>query len=122
MPPYQPSADWQYEIPTAGSKRLPPAARYVESLTHQGYGFEAAVADLVDNSIDAGAHNAVISFLRDDQRLVGLLVVDDGSGMNDETLDTAMTVGEARSTGTAHSVTSVPASRPHRSRTPTPSP
>ncbi|WP_406189740.1 ATP-binding protein [Streptomyces anulatus] len=93
MPPYQPSADWQYEIPTAGSKRLPPAARYVESLTHQGYGFEAAVADLVDNSIDAGAHNVVISFLRDDQRLVGLLVVDDGSGMNDETLDTAMTVG-----------------------------
>ncbi len=23
MAPYQPSADWQYEIPTAGSKRLP---------------------------------------------------------------------------------------------------
>ncbi|WP_461715708.1 ATP-binding protein, partial [Streptomyces sp. DSM 41036] len=73
MPPYQPSTDWQYEVPTTGSKRLPPAARYVESLTHQGYGFEAAVADLVDNSIDAGARNVVISFLRDDQRLVGLL-------------------------------------------------
>lgn len=25
MPPYQPSADRQYEIPTTGSKRLPPA-------------------------------------------------------------------------------------------------
>ncbi|MFD4033661.1 ATP-binding protein [Streptomyces sp. NPDC058637] len=93
MPPYQPSADWQYEVPTTGSKRLPPAARYVESLTHQGYGFEAAIADLVDNSIDAGARNVVISFLRDVDRLVSLLVVDDGSGMNDESLDTAMTVG-----------------------------
>lgn len=93
MPPYQPSADWQYEIPTTGSKRLPPAARYVESLTHQGYGFEAAIADLVDNSIDAGARNVVVSFLRDDDRLAGLLVVDDGCGMNDEALDTAMTVG-----------------------------
>lgn len=93
MPPYQPSADWQYEIPTTGSKRLPPAARYVESLTHQGYGFEAAIADLIDNSIDAGARNVVVSFLRDDDRLAGLLVVDDGCGMNDEALDTAMTVG-----------------------------
>ncbi|MEU2295011.1 ATP-binding protein [Streptomyces bacillaris] len=99
MSPYEPSADWQYEVPTTGSKRLPPAARYVESLTHQGYGFEAAVADLVDNSIDADARNVVISFLRDDRRLVGLLVVDDGSGMNDEALDTAMTVGGHREYG-----------------------
>ncbi|MFD4899863.1 ATP-binding protein [Streptomyces sp. NPDC058411] len=93
MPPYQPSSDWQFEVPTSGSKRLPPAARYVESLTHQGYGFEAAIADLVDNSIDAGASKVVISFLRDEDRLVSLLVVDDGQGMNDEALDTAMTVG-----------------------------
>ncbi|MER6768310.1 ATP-binding protein [Streptomyces bacillaris] len=99
MSPYEPSADWQYEVPTTGSKRLPPAARYVESLTHQGYGFEAAIADLVDNSIDADARNVVISFLRDDRRLVGLLVVDDGSGMNDEALDTAMTVGGHREYG-----------------------
>ncbi|MEW1686724.1 ATP-binding protein [Streptomyces sp. NPDC091265] len=93
MPPYQPSADWQFEVPTTGTKRLPPAARYVESLTHQGYGFEAAIADLVDNSIDAGARNVVVSFLRDDARLVSLLVIDDGGGMDDAALDTAMTVG-----------------------------
>ncbi|MGY1582830.1 ATP-binding protein [Streptomyces sp. MN13] len=91
--PYEPSADWQYEVPTSGSKRLPPAARYVQSLTHQGYGFEAAIADLVDNSIDAGASKVVISFLRDDDRLVGLLVVDDGHGMDEAGLDVAMTVG-----------------------------
>ncbi|HEY9326880.1 MAG TPA: ATP-binding protein [Streptomyces sp.] len=93
MPPYQPSADWQFEVPTTGTKRLPPAARYVESLTHQGYGFEAAIADLVDNSIDAGARNVVVSFLRDEDRLVSLLVIDDGRGMDDAALDTAMTVG-----------------------------
>lgn len=93
MPPYQPSADWQFEVPTTGTKRLPPAARYVESLTHQGYGFEAAIADLVDNSIDAGARNVVVSLLRDEDRLVSLLVIDDGRGMDDAALDTAMTVG-----------------------------
>ncbi|MFE2639977.1 ATP-binding protein [Streptomyces scopuliridis] len=90
---YTSSADWQFDIPTSGSKRLPPAARYVESLTHQGYGFEAAIADLIDTSIDAGARNVVISFLRDSDRLVSLLVVDEGHEMNDEALDTTMTVG-----------------------------
>ncbi|WP_075737358.1 ATP-binding protein [Streptomyces acidiscabies] len=99
MPPYQPSSDWQFDVPTSGSKRLPPAARSFESLAHQGYGFEAAIADLIDNSIDAGAHDVVVSFLRDTgerggrDRLVGLLVVDDGSGMDEAGLDTAMTVG-----------------------------
>ena len=91
--PYAPSADWQYEIPTSGSKRLPPAARYVESLTHQGYGFEAAIADLVDNSIDAGANKVVVSFLRSADRLLSLLVIDDGQGMDEAGLDVAMTVG-----------------------------
>ncbi|QLJ00195.1 ATP-binding protein [Streptomyces sp. NEAU-sy36] len=91
--PYEPSADWQYEVPTNGSKRLPPAARYVQSLTHQGYGFEAAIADLIDNSIDAGASKVVVSFLRDANRLLSLLVIDDGHGMDEAGLDVAMTVG-----------------------------
>ncbi|CAL9465911.1 ATP-binding protein [Streptomyces sp. enrichment culture] len=99
MPPYQPSSDWQFDVPTSGSKRLPPAARSFESLAHQGYGFEAAIADLIDNSIDAGSRNIVVSFLRDTgerggrDRLVGLLVIDDGHGMDEAGLDTAMTVG-----------------------------
>ncbi|MFJ8003494.1 hypothetical protein [Streptomyces fagopyri] len=37
MPPIQPSSDWQFDVPTSGSKRLPPAAWSFESLTHQGY-------------------------------------------------------------------------------------
>ncbi|MFI9171506.1 ATP-binding protein [Streptomyces lincolnensis] len=99
MPPYQPLSDWQFDVPTSGSKQLSPAARSFESLAHQGYGFEAAIADLIDNSIDARAHNVVVSFLRDTgerggrDRLVGLLVIDDGNGMDDAGLDVAMTVG-----------------------------
>ncbi|MFF4971748.1 hypothetical protein [Streptomyces sp. NPDC001083] len=37
MPPYQPSSDWQFDVPTSGSKRLLPAARSFESLAHQGH-------------------------------------------------------------------------------------
>ncbi|MFF4560957.1 ATP-binding protein [Streptomyces sp. NPDC001435] len=90
------TTDWQFEVPTAGSKRLPPDARYMEALSSQGYGFEVAIADLVDNSIDAGAKDVVIHFLRDGDQLVSLLVVDDGKGMTDEELDVAMTVGGRR--------------------------
>ncbi|MGW2415923.1 ATP-binding protein [Streptomyces tubercidicus] len=89
--------DWQFDVPTTGSKHLPPDSRYVEALSSQGYGFEVAIADLVDNSIDAGAEDVVIHFLRDDDQLVSLLVVDDGRGMNEEALDIAMTVGGRRS-------------------------
>ncbi|MET7367991.1 hypothetical protein ABZS61_19465 [Streptomyces sp. NPDC005566] len=79
MRPYQPSADRQYENPD-DRQRLPSTPGCVESLTHQGYGFEAAAADLADNSIDAGARNVVISFLRDEDRLV----IDAGSDKDDE--------------------------------------
>lgn len=88
--------DWKFDVPTAGTKLLPPDARYMEALTSQGYGFEAAIADLVDNSIDAGAKDVVIHFLRDGNRLVSLLIIDDGRGMTDEELDVAMTVGGRR--------------------------
>ncbi|WP_336322980.1 ATP-binding protein [Streptomyces lavendofoliae] len=88
--------DWQFDVPTAGSKRLPPDARYMEALSSQGYSFEVAIADLVDNSIDAGAKDVVVHFLRDGDQLVSLLVVDDGRGMDEKALDVAMTVGGRR--------------------------
>lgn len=89
-------SEWQFEVPTAGSKRLPPDGRYMEALSSQGYGFEVAIADLVDNSIDAGARNVVIHFLRDGDQLVSLVIVDDGKGMDEDELDVAMTVGGRR--------------------------
>ncbi|GGR35286.1 ATP-binding protein [Streptomyces netropsis] len=88
--------DWKFDVPTTGTKRLPPDSRYVQALSSQGYGFEVAIADLVDNSIDAGANDVVIHFLRDGDQLVSLLVVDDGRGMDDQALDIAMTVGGRR--------------------------
>ncbi|MFD8589099.1 ATP-binding protein [Streptomyces sp. NPDC059637] len=90
------SNGWKFDVPTSGSKHLPPDPRYVDALSSQGYSFEVAVADLVDNSIDAGAKDVVIHFLRDGDELVNLLVVDDGVGMTEEGLDIAMTVGGRR--------------------------
>ena len=87
---------WQYDVPTSGSTHLPPDAGYARALTNQGYGFEAAVADLVDNSIDAGADSVVVHFLREADRILSLLVIDNGRGMDSRGLESAMTVGRTR--------------------------
>ncbi|MCM3296963.1 ATP-binding protein [Streptomyces pseudogriseolus] len=97
--PYEPGTVWQYEVPTTGSTHLPPDAGYGKALTNQGYGFEVAIADLVDNSIDAGADKIVVHFLRDAERILTLLVIDNGTGMDDAGLDAAMTVGRRRDYG-----------------------
>ncbi|MFD9098462.1 ATP-binding protein [Streptomyces collinus] len=97
--PYQPGADWQYDVPTTGSTHLPPDAGYGKALTNQGYGFEVAVADLIDNSIDAGADKIVVHFLRDASRILTLLIIDNGQGMDAEGLNAAMTVGRRRDYG-----------------------
>jgi len=83
-------------VPTTGSVRLIPDPRSLEALG-RNHTLEAALAELVDNSIDAGAQHVLIRFVRDGGRLIRLLVIDDGSGMTEEQIDLAMTVGGARS-------------------------
>ncbi|MEV8315317.1 ATP-binding protein [Streptomyces sp. NPDC059900] len=96
---YQPSSAWEYDVPTTGSAHLPPDAGYGKALTNQGYSFEVAVADLVDNSIDAGADKVVVHFLRDAEQILSLLIIDNGRGMDDSRLDAAMTIGRRRDYG-----------------------
>ncbi|MEU8486414.1 ATP-binding protein [Streptomyces sp. NPDC048641] len=97
--PYESGAAWQYDVPTTGSTHLPPDSGYGKALSNQGYGFEVAVADLIDNSIDAKADTIVVHFLRDADRILTLLIIDNGRGMDDDALDGAMTVGRRRDYG-----------------------
>ncbi|UPW08128.1 ATP-binding protein [Gordonia terrae] len=55
-----------------------------------------AVADLIDNSIDAGARHVLVRFLQSGRLVTGLRVVDDGKGMDADTADAAMRYGVAR--------------------------
>jgi len=74
---------------------LAPDPALVNSLgTH--HTVESAMADLVDNSIDAGATEVTIRLLVDGSRLTGIVVVDDGSGMDNATIDRAMRLGGRR--------------------------
>jgi Histidine kinase-, DNA gyrase B-, and HSP90-like ATPase len=71
----------------------------IESLKSLGYTIEAAIADLVDNSITAQARHISVTFTWDG-RDSWVAVSDDGSGMTEDELVTAMTIA-ARGPGTS---------------------
>lgn len=91
---------WEEAVPVTASRRLPPDPKLMETIG-LNHAFETAIADLVDNSVDAGAQRVLIRFVREAEKLVALAVVDDGRGMDDETIDAAMTVGGRRDYATA---------------------
>lgn len=79
---------------TAKTRKAPPrATAMLESLRGLGYSTAAALADIIDNSISAGASEVRIDFQWDgtDSRV---LIVDDGRGMSDPELEGAMRLGD----------------------------
>jgi hypothetical protein len=81
-------------LPVAGtSVILPDAGGVLTALARIGYDLEVALADLVDNSIDASARNILIRFFRTTDRITSLAVVDDGQGIMPSEIDEAMGFG-----------------------------
>jgi hypothetical protein len=71
---------------------LPPyAPMLMESTRAIGYSLEASIADLLDNSITAGAANIQIKFMPFESPYISIL--DDGKGMSREELTNAMRYG-----------------------------
>jgi hypothetical protein len=86
-------------VPRAKSAAITPsAARLTESLRDVGYDFPAAVADIVDNSVMAGASQVdiAVEFAGEDSRVV---IADDGSGMSADGLIEALRYGARRAYG-----------------------
>lgn len=77
---------------------IPSARRLTESLRDMGYDLASAVADLVDNSLDADASRVDVGLLHDDDG-GWLRVADDGCGMTERELDEAMRYGSSRAYG-----------------------
>jgi signal transduction histidine kinase len=72
---------------------LPNYSKLDTALRSIGYSFESAVADVVDNAIDAQARNVLVRLiLRRDGRL-DLVIRDDGQGMDSQVLREAMRFG-----------------------------
>src|ERR1700757_2429541 len=78
-----------------GHELIPSAKRLIKSLRDMGYDFSQAVADIVDNSIEARATVVAIDveFDGDDS---WVRVADNGTGMRPEELREAMRYGAQR--------------------------
>ena len=70
----------------------PEASSMIETFRAIGYSVETAIADIVDNSIAAGAMNIWIDFAWEGPETI-LSIVDDGIGMEEEQLIQAMRPG-----------------------------
>lgn len=85
-------------ITAVSSRTVPPDPSIADALGAH-HELPTALADLVDNSIDAGASRVRIRIVTEDDVVTGLLVIDDGSGMDDAGVDGAMTLSRRRGYG-----------------------
>jgi anti-sigma regulatory factor (Ser/Thr protein kinase) len=74
------------------TEAVPEAASMIETFRAIGYNLETAVADILDNSISAGAKNIYIERIWDGGKTV-ITIKDDGFGMNSEEIVEAMRPG-----------------------------
>ena len=74
------------------AKAIPEADSMIETFRAIGYNLESAIADIIDNSISAGAKNIRIQRMWRGGHSV-LTIVDDGHGMNNNELINAMRPG-----------------------------
>lgn len=71
---------------------IPKASSMIESFRAIGYSLETAIADIIDNSISAGAKNIHIQRIWKGSKSV-ISIEDDGCGMNNEELILALSPG-----------------------------
>ena len=72
-----------------GVVEIPPSTNLIHVLSNAGYTIETAIADIVDNSIANHAKNIYINLRRKGKDST-VEILDDGDGMDDETLQRAM--------------------------------
>lgn len=82
------------QFKTVRTEPLPPDdKRAGDIFSRLGYKISDAVADLVDNSVDAEAGNVLIRFIRSAEGVHSVVIADDGHGMDAPELKEAMRFG-----------------------------
>ncbi|HUS12428.1 MAG TPA: ATP-binding protein, partial [Pyrinomonadaceae bacterium] len=75
-------------------EKLPPNFSKLDiALRSIGYSFEVAIADIIDNAIDAQAKNVLVRFIIKRDAPLDVVISDDGWGMDKATLKEAMRFG-----------------------------
>jgi hypothetical protein len=80
-------------VPGRSRSAPPRASAMIEALRGLGYSTATALADIIDNSISAGASSVALEFTWTGEAS-HVSILDDGRGMNELELDAAMRLGE----------------------------
>jgi hypothetical protein len=87
-----------FRLEATKTESLPPdESKAGDIFSRLGYGIADAIADIVDNSVDAGASRVHVRFAKSVKGIHSVLIADNGSGMGDKDLREAMRFG-SRST------------------------
>lgn len=89
-------ADQDLRLTESGIIHAPHSGELATTLTHVDYQLAGAVAELIDNSIDAKATNIIIRIVRTSGYPNRLLVIDNGNGIAEDDFNSAMTWAERR--------------------------
>ena len=82
------------DLPSVGYEKNPPDPGGTASVfSRVGHALDEALADLIDNSIDAAATKVLIRFIRNSQGVKRIVIADDGRGMRQSELKKAMQFG-----------------------------
>ena len=76
-------------------RSIPDANRTLAGLSHQGYTPQTAIADIIDNSIAAGATDIFVTFSNQLDGNTEVVIGDNGCGMSISILEQAMQIGSA---------------------------
>jgi len=71
----------------------PNPSKFLDSYRYLGYSNYSAIADLIDNSFDAGADNVWVTTKKLDTNNFKITISDDGSGMDEKILEQAFRLG-----------------------------
>lgn len=88
------------EEPGARAVELRPDASVLDAIG-RGHTLASALADIIDNSIDAGASRIGIRLVTRNSEVRAVRIVDDGCGMTAEQLESAMSLGRKKESGEA---------------------
>ena len=78
-------------------ENIPQADMLMGSMRHMGYSFDAALADVIDNSISANCTTIRLLFPTSPMDIQAVGILDDGIGMDSDTLFDAMRYGSSAS-------------------------
>lgn len=87
-------AAYQQEKTEKSNVSFASGKRFVQSMRRQGISTEAAVKEIVDNSIDANANNVWVHVWKDHEGM-HILIQDDGAGMTPIELERRIAFGES---------------------------